>query len=152
MTNLRNYIGITPRPDQTIDVRDVSLDPLSTGGNLFGMPGDFSSPSRFVRATIFSQMSTQAATGQDAVMQGFHILDNFDIPEGAVPEPEGSDPPFEITEWTVMSDLKSLTFYIWTFDNRAIRQLHFSDMDLDDTEIQTFKLDQSQEFVTLGSS
>ncbi len=151
MTNLRNYIGISPKPAEAVDLSGVNLDPLSTGGNLFGMPGDFSSPSRFVRATVFSHMSPESATGQDAVMQGFHILDNFDIPEGAVPEPAGSDPPYETTEWTTMSNLKALTFYVWTSDNRAIRTVNLNDMDLDGTEMQLFPLDQPQEFIAIGS-
>lgn len=152
MTNLRNYINISPDPQAAVSLDGVNLDPLSTGGNLFGMPGDFSSPSRFVRAAVFAKMSPQAATGQDAVMQGFHILDNFDIPEGAVPEPAGSDAPYEITEWTTMSDLTALTFYIWTSDNRAIRTLDLNAVDLAASEIQTFPLDREQTFVDLGGS
>ena len=152
MINLRNYIGISSDPAARVTLEGVNLDPLSTGGNLFGLPGDFSSPSRFVRAAVFSGLAPSPATGPDAVMQGFHILDNFDIPQGAVPEPAGSDPPYEITEWTTMSDLKSLTFSIWTYDNRAIRTLDLKSMPLDGDEIQTFALDQKQTFVTLGES
>ncbi len=152
MTNLRNYINISQTPQEGVDLKSVNLDPLSTGGNLFGMPGDFSSPSRFVRAVVFSQMSPQPATGQDAVMQGFHILDNFDIPEGAVPEPKGSEPPYEITEWTTMCDLKALTFSIWTSDNRAIRVLDLNNVDLDGSEIQLFTLDQPQTVIEIGTS
>jgi choloylglycine hydrolase len=152
LTNLRNYIEISPQPAAPVNVAGLSLDPLSTGGNLFGMPGDFSSPSRCVRAAVFSRMTPQPASGHDAIMNGFHILDQFDVPEGAVPEPKGSDPPFESTEWTTMSDLQALTFYIWTADNRAIRTLDLNAVDLDGTEIQTFKLDQEQPFVELGGN
>jgi choloylglycine hydrolase len=151
MTNLRNYISISDDMQQPLDLDGINLDPFSTGGNLFGMPGDFSSPSRFVRATIFSHMSTEQATGEDAVTQGFHILDNFDIPSGAVPEPKGSPLPYEITEWTTMSDLKSLTFYIWTFDNRAIRTISLNDVDLEGTDVVTYQLDQSQAFADLAA-
>jgi choloylglycine hydrolase len=152
MTNLRNYINISQTPQEGVDLKSVNLDPLSTGGNLFGMPGDFSSPSRFVRAVVFSQMSPQPATGQDAIEQGFHILDNFDIPEGAVPEPKGSEPRYEITEWTTMCDLKALTFSIWTSDNRAIRVLDLNNVDLDGSEIQLFALDQPQTVIEVGTS
>lgn len=150
ITNLRNYINISPDPQETVDLSGVNLDPLSTGGNLFGMPGDFSSPSRFVRATVYTRLLPEQPTGQDAVMQGFHILDNFDIPEGSVPEPKGSNPPNEITEWTTMSDLKGLTFYIWTFDNRAVRTIDLDELDLDAADIVTYSLDQPQEFVDLA--
>ena len=95
-------------------------------------------------------MTPQPATGQDAVMQGFHILDNFDIPEGAVPEPKGSEPPYEITEWTSMCDLKALTFSIWTSDNRAIRVLDLNKVNLDDKDIQLIALDQQQSFIEVG--
>lgn len=152
MTNLRNYINISDDPQQAIDLDGVNLDPFSTGGNLFGIPGDFSSPARFVRATVFSHLSVEQATGADAIMQGFHILDNFDIPDGSVPEPKGSNPPTEITEWTTMSDLTALTFYIWTFDNRAVRSLSLHDVDLDAAEVVTFQLDQPQTFVDLAGS
>lgn len=152
MTNLRNYITISPRSEAPVQLKSVTLDPLSTGGNLFGIPGDFSSPSRFVRATVFAHMTPQPATGDDAVTAGFHILDNFDIPKGSVPEPAGSDPPYEITEWTTMSDLKALTFFIWTYDNRAIRTLDLTQVALDGAEIVTYKLDQEQTFVNLAGS
>jgi choloylglycine hydrolase len=151
MTNLRNYINISPNPQQPISIANVNLDPLSTGGNLFGLPGDFSSPSRFVRATVFSHLLPRQQTGEEAVMQGFHILDQFDIPKGSVPEPKGSNPPFEVTEWTTMSDLKALKFSIWTEDNRAIRTLDLTKVDLDGSQIQTFELDQSQQFVDLAT-
>jgi choloylglycine hydrolase len=151
LTNLRNYITISPNPQQAIDIDTVNLDPLSTGGNLFGMPGDFSSPSRFVRATVYAHLAPQQATGEAAVMAGFHILDQFDIPKGSVPEPKGSEPPFEVTEWTTMSDLKALKFYIWTEDDRAMRTLDLTQVDLKGSEIQTFKLDQAQDFVDLAA-
>jgi choloylglycine hydrolase len=152
LTNLRNYIGISPTAREGVSLGDVNLDPLSLGGNLFGMPGDSSSPSRFVRAMVYAQTSVQPATGQEAVMQGFHILDNFDIPEGSVPEPSGGGDPYEITEWTTMSNLTARTFAIWTSDNRAIRTLDLTTVDLDGTEIQTFPLDQEQTFVDLGAA
>jgi choloylglycine hydrolase len=152
MTNLRNYINISADPQKGVSLEGVDLDPLSTGGNLFGLPGDFSSPSRFVRAVVFSQLTPQPATGQDAMMQGFHILDQFDIPLGSVPEPAGSGAPYEITEWTTMSNLTGRTFAIWTSDNRAIRTLDLNTIDLDGTEVQTFPLHQEQDFIDLGAA
>jgi choloylglycine hydrolase len=150
MTNLRNYINLSPDPQATLTLDNVTLDPLSTGGNLFGLPGDFSSPARFVRAVVYSHLMPQAATGADAAMQGFHILDNFDIPQGSVPEPKGSNPPYEITEWTTMSDLQHRTFYIWTYDNRAIRTLDLTKLDLTGSAIETFPLDQQPGVVPLA--
>lgn len=77
-------------------------------------------------------------------------LSLVDGPEGVVPEPKGSEPPYEITEWTTMSDLKALTFSIWTSDNRAIRVLDLNKVDLDGSEIQLFALDQPQTAIDLS--
>ena len=53
---------------------------------MLGMPGDFTPPSRFVRAVAFSHSVLQPKTGDDAVLEAFHILNNFDIPKGAARE------------------------------------------------------------------
>lgn len=150
LTNLRNYINVSPDAQSPVTLDNLTLDPLSTGGNLFGLPGDFSSPARFVRAVVYSHLMPQAPTSEEAVTEGFHILDNFDIPRGSVPEPKGSNPPYETTEWTTMSDLTYRTFYIWTNDNRAIRTLDLTKIDLAGPTVQTFALDQPQTFVPLG--
>jgi len=47
-----------------------------------GVPGDFTPPSRFVRAAIFSKTAVPSNTAQSGVEQVFHILNNFDIPVG----------------------------------------------------------------------
>jgi choloylglycine hydrolase len=44
------------------------------------MPGDFTPPSRFVRAAIYSQSAAPNDTAEDAVLSLFHILNQFDIP------------------------------------------------------------------------
>lgn len=42
-----------------------------------------SSPSRFVRAVAYQQTAMLPASSSDAVLQIFHILNNFDIPVGS---------------------------------------------------------------------
>jgi choloylglycine hydrolase len=152
MINLSNYLNVSKEPTDGIVLEGVNLDPSSTGGNLLGLPGDFSSASRFVRATAFVAMTPQQATGEDAIWEGFHILDQFDIPLGAVPEPKGTTPPDEITEWTTMSDLKALRFYIWTIDNRDVRVLDLASLPLDGDAIVTYELDQEQTLIDVAAS
>jgi choloylglycine hydrolase len=151
MTNLSNYVALSNEPNGAIDVSGATLDPSSTGGNLLGLPGDFSSASRFVRAAAFRAMTPEQVTGDDAIRTGFHILDQFDIPLGAVPEPKGSNPPYEITEWTTMSDLTHQRFYIWTEENRDVRTIDLNAVPLDGKEIVTYKLDQPQRAIDVAA-
>ena len=53
-----------------------------------GLPGDFTPPSRVLRAVAFSRSMPMEETGRDTVLQAFHILNNFDIPKGASRSPE----------------------------------------------------------------
>ena len=49
ITNLRNYVGISA-VNPTTTVGDNTLHPLGQGGGLRGLHGDYTPPSRFVRA------------------------------------------------------------------------------------------------------
>jgi choloylglycine hydrolase len=87
------------------------------------LPGDFTPPSRFVRAVAFSQSAIPSATAAQAVLQAFHILNNFDIPYGAVREVDNGQMHAEATTWTSASDLKNLRWYFRTYDDQSIRSV-----------------------------
>ena len=71
-----------------IQLGSVTLAPFGQGSGMLGMPGDFTPPSRFVRAVAFTQSVPPEPTEESAVIQAFHILNNFDIPKGAAREAE----------------------------------------------------------------
>ena len=87
---------------------------------LHGMPGDFTPPSRFVRAAIYGQSAAPNATAEDAVLSAFHILNQFDIPKGAVQNSAIGGTVDEITEWTSVADLKNLRWYFRTVSDQSI--------------------------------
>lgn len=57
---------------------------ISQGTGAIGLPGDFGSVSRFIRLAFFKQNVVQPKKEADAVNTLIHILNNFDIPIGAV--------------------------------------------------------------------
>jgi choloylglycine hydrolase len=54
LMNLRNYINLSVNNRQPLDIAGLVLAPLSEGTGLLGLPGDWTSPSRFVRATALT--------------------------------------------------------------------------------------------------
>ena len=80
MTNLRNYISLRPLNVPSVKIGPVELTPLGQGSGMVGMPGDFTPPSRFVRAAIYSTTAVPSANAEEGIKQTFHILNNFDIP------------------------------------------------------------------------
>lgn len=58
-TNIRNYIGLENTGiSSKVFNKKISLDPIEsgTGYGLLGMPGDYTSPSRFIRGFYYSNM------------------------------------------------------------------------------------------------
>jgi choloylglycine hydrolase len=123
MTNLRNYINLRATNVPPVELNGVTLAQLGQGSGLRGLPGDFTPPSRFVRAVAFTQSAFPSDTATEAVMQAFHILNNFDIPYGAVRQTENGQTIAEITTWTSASDLKNLHWYFRTYDDQSVRSV-----------------------------
>jgi choloylglycine hydrolase len=123
MTNLRNYVNLSAINVPPIDLGGIKLAQFGQGSGMRGLPGDFTPPSRFVRAVAFSQSAVASDTATQAVLQAFHILNNFDIPFGAVREVDNGQMHAEATTWTSASDLKNLRWYFRTYDDQSIRSV-----------------------------
>src|ERR1700733_5476059 len=123
MTNLRNYVNLTATNVPPLGLGGITLAQFGQGSGLRGLPGDFTPPSRFVRAVAFSQSAVPSDTAQQAVLQAFHILNNFDIPYGAVRQVDNGQMHAEATVWTSASDLKNLRWYFRTYDDQSIRSI-----------------------------
>jgi len=123
MTNLRNYVNLTATNVPPLGLGGITLAQFGQGSGLRGLPGDFTPPSRFVRAVAFSQSAIPSDTAPDAVLQAFHILNNFDIPYGAVRDTQGGQTHAEYTTWTSASDLKNLRWYFKTYGDQSIHSV-----------------------------
>ena len=146
MTNLNNYINLVPgsAPDNTI-AKGITLQPLGHGSGMLGLPGDFTSPSRFVRATFFQTTAPVWDNGFDTVVQAFHILNNFDIPIGSqhirAEIPAGMP---SATQFTAATDLKAMKLYYRTAWNSNIRCINLMDIDFHKVKYQSHPLDDVQ--------
>lgn len=136
LTNLRNYIGLSPTSLAPIKLDGLSLASFGQGSGLIGLPGDFTPPSRFVRATVFASTAIPSATSPESVLQLFHILNQFDIPVGAAREVEGGVTYSDYTQFTAVRDPQTLKYYFRTYNNQAIREVDLSSFDLNASEIR----------------
>ena len=146
MTNLNNYVNLEPgsAPDNTIKM-GITLEPLGHGSGMLGLPGDFTAPSRFVRATFFQTTSPVWDTGFETIVQAFHILNNFDIPIGS--QHMKADIPKGLpsaTQFTAATDQKAMRFYYRTAWNSNIRCIDLNDIDFHRVKYQSHPLDNRQ--------
>ena len=147
MTNLNNYVNLEPgsAPDNTI-AKGITLSALGHGSGMLGLPGDFTSPSRFVRATFFQTTSPVWATGFETVVQAFHILNNFDIPVGS--QHARADIPKDLpsaTQFTAVTDQTAMKLYYRTAWNSNIRCIDLMSIDFSKVKYQSHPLDAVQQ-------
>ena len=133
ITNLRNYLNLSALSLPSKKIDGMNFAPLGAGTGMLGLPGDYTPPSRFVRAVAFSKTARKTTGGYDTVRESFRILDNFNVPIGAA---EGDsvgqklDPSvYSATQWTTASDTKNLRFYYHTMRNRRVRMIDMKKID-----------------------
>ena len=140
LTNLRNYLHLTPAPRSPLTVGNLQLSPLGAGSGLAGMPGDYTPPSRFVRAAALTASARPLASATDAVFEAFRILDSVNLPLGALAPTGKIAPDIESgTQITTACDLKNRIFYYHTMQNRQVRKIDLARLDFD--RIQAQQLD-----------
>src|ERR1700722_13316315 len=107
---------------------------------MLGLPGDFTPPSRFVRAVAFSKSALSVEKAKDGVLQAFHILNQFDIPKGAERGIDQGKEVSDYTLWTSAADLKDWGIYFRTYNNSRIRMVDMKSVGLDAKEIRTISM------------
>lgn len=141
--NLRNYPQLHPlgaQPNRTIN--GVSLAPFGAGSGMLGLPGDFTPPSRFIRAVAFVQTMEPVKGAPEAVSAASTMLNNFDIPKGLVREgPSAEDYHLGYTQWSVIADTRHKVYYYWTMYDRRMRSVDFSKLDFGAKKVSSFPLD-----------
>lgn len=129
LTNLSNYINLNPGAAADQKWGNYTISPISGGSGALGLPGDMTSPSRFVRIAYFKATAPQLNDSYSTVLQAFHILNNFDIPIGVEHKiGEAPDVP-SATPCTAVSDLKELKLYYRTTYNCNIRCIDLTMID-----------------------
>ena len=141
MTNMRNYIGLSALNRPTRKLGGKEFAPMGQGSGALGLPGDFTPPSRFVRAVYLAQSTYHAGKADEEVLVAFRILNQFDIPRGAIREEARDGKTItETTQWTSACDLKNRRYYFHTEYSRRLRMVDLGEVDLNAARIKTMEV------------
>lgn len=152
MTNLSNYVSLQPLNVPPVDVDGVKLQAFGQGSGLFGIPGDFTPPSRFVRAAVFSTTAIPASNADSGIQQVFHILNNFDIPKGSSREKDKMGKVYaDYTQWTVARDPQGLRLYFKSYDDQTVRRVDLKKFDLNVRDIKKIGMKGTGQVVDLSA-
>lgn len=146
VTNLNNYVNLRAGSAAQGRMGDITTSSFGAGSGFLGLPGDVTPPSRFVRAAFYKATSPQRLTAMGAVIEAFHILNNFDIPIGAE-HADGNIPDNlpSATQWTTCTDVSNGRIYYRTAWNSTIRCLDISETKFDKVKYKYAPLDKVQE-------
>ena len=152
LTNLANYINLSSINAVPKIVDGLKLQSFGQGSGLHGLPGDFTPPSRFVRAAIFSTSALPVDNAAQAVLQAFHILNQFDIPVGSVRAVENNTTTYDMTIATSVKDPVNLKYYFRTYDDQSIRMADLKTYDWNSKTLKSFSMQGAQTIVDVSKS
>jgi choloylglycine hydrolase len=140
LTNLRNYIHLSPLNADSITINSLDLQPTGQGTGLLGLPGDWSSPSRFVRASFFKAFASVPKTALAGVNLLEHLLNTVDIPLGTIRANPKSH--YDLTQWIVIKDMTHKVLYYRTYENLTLRCIDLKKLDFSkQNKVHSFPMD-----------
>ncbi|MGA2063103.1 MAG: linear amide C-N hydrolase [Thermoguttaceae bacterium] len=126
-TNLRNYIHLSPN----------NAAPVV-------MSGEKLVASRFVRAVAFTQAAPPTDSAQECVWQAFHLLNQFDLPLGAIRGSDNGKQIADFTNWTTAADMKHLRYYFNTYLNRRLKMIDLNKIDFSAKDLQIISMQEPE--------
>ncbi|MDO9023231.1 linear amide C-N hydrolase, partial [Zwartia sp.] len=87
LNNIGNYANLTNVEKNPLVINGATYAPPSSGSGLQGLPGDYLSPSRFIRALFLTKSVPTTYSTLQQNNTAWHILGSFDIPPGAISLP-----------------------------------------------------------------
>ena len=134
--NLAYYQNITREEVTNRFAPAQNFEAYSRGMGGIGLPGDLSSPSRFVRAAFIKLNSISNNTDSSDVSQFFHILQSVEQQRGCVKIGDG----YEKTIYSSCCNTNKGIYYYTTYENSQITAVSMHNTNLDEDELTSYPL------------
>lgn len=136
LENLKNYMHLNVNDSFNFLYPSIELKPNSFGQGSFGIPGDYSSSSRFIKAVFVKENLLLSNDINDTINQFFKCLDSVSMVKGVVNTIYG----FEYTRYTCCIDLNSLNYYYKTYENSEVNIINLFNEDLNSKKLIAYKI------------
>lgn len=136
MNNLANYLNLSSNEPRAYFASQLPVCLYSRGLGAFGLPGDLSSASRFVRAS-FCKLNAECDVDEySSVNQFFHILGSVEQTKGCCRTPDG----LERTIYSSCSNTDTCVYYYTTYENRQITAVNMRHTNIRGSTLELFPL------------
>lgn len=116
--NVRSYLNCSSDYHAPVKWSEATLEPYGSGSCMRGIPGDFYSPSRFVRAAYMNAMYPKMESETDNIARLFHTLLSVSMTKGGAKMEDGT---YEYTVYTGGYSSATKKYYCNTYDDLAIK-------------------------------
>lgn len=145
VTNVTNFMHLDSNPPKNNLCPNIKLTPYSRGMGAIGLPGDFSSASRFVKA-LYVKNNTQEA--KSAISRFFHVLESVSVPCGCAKAEDGKN---VLTVYASCANVSTFTYYFTTYNCRRIQAVSVRSECLNATELFKFSIKNEEDILYLDS-
>ncbi|MCI1553234.1 MAG: choloylglycine hydrolase family protein [Levilactobacillus sp.] len=129
LQNLSTYGTMQAAERPLHDYMDFSLKTQGPGTGALGLPGDYTSPSRFVR-TVFNKHYSLKTAGTPATLNLLqHLLDSVTIPKGVKLKADGKS---DYTQYRGYANLDERSYFMEPYDNLELQGIKLTDEMLTD--------------------
>ena len=132
LINLNNYMSLSEEMSKNNFSNKLNFNNYSLGLGALGLPGDFSSASRFIKATFVKYKSKSGSGENESVNQFFHILDSVAMPKGCVLVHNNQ---YEYTRYSSCCNVDKGIYYYKTYDEFNIKKININSFDLDSNKL-----------------
>lgn len=122
--NLRNYINVSSDFPEGEGSMGTPLKPFGSGSCQRGLPGDYYSTSRFVRAAYVNANYPAQDTEEDNISRMFHSLQQVAMVDGCARMGDGA---FEKTVYTGCFSSRTNSYYFNTYDDQTVHAYPLAD-------------------------
>lgn len=142
MFHLNHYMSLSPKDPSNHFSENLDLKVYSRGMGAVGLPGDLSSPSRFVKAAFTKMNSLSGNSESESISQFFHILGSVEQQRGCVLV---HDDKYEITIYTSCCNTDKGIYYYTTYENSQITGVDMHRENLEDERLAIYPFLQEQQ-------
>lgn len=142
ITNLCHYLNLTAETPQNCLTEITGSQLYGKGLGGFGLPGDYSPSSRFVRAAYLMKNSPAADNAADNIAQVMAVLSSAAVPKGSV-RPDGKSD--YCTIYSACLDAERGIYYYRTYNNSQLSGVKLLNEDIDGSELYRFYPEMNQQ-------
>lgn len=122
--NIRQFLNLTNEYPQNRFSPNFKLSPFSLGTGMYGINGDYSSPSRFIKTAFLKEHLPKEDDEIKMTLDLFNVLDAVKMINGSITTKEGK---FDTTIYSAIMNLSELSYQYKTYFSNTINKINLTE-------------------------